>query len=326
MKDTCSILIIALSALVAWAPTSVQAQGYPAKPVKIIVPYTPGGGTDTVARGLAHQLQETWSQSVVVENRPGAATMIGADAVAKSPGDGHTLLFSDSAAFVINQHLYSKMTYNPLTDLAPITVVCRLAPVLALSNAVPATSMKELIAYAKANPGKLTYASFGSGSYPHVITEQLKRMAGIDILHVPYKGSAAAVTDILSGQLSMLIVTLSVFEQHEKAGRLKVLATTTEKRLSLRPDLPTISEAGVPGYSASVWFGMAAPASTPPPILDKINADVIRILADPGYREKYLTVQSLEAGGMSRAEFAALLKAETARWGQLVRDSGAKIE
>jgi tripartite-type tricarboxylate transporter receptor subunit TctC len=326
VKDTCSILIIALSALVAWTPPSVQAQGYPAKPVKIIVPYTPGGGTDTVARGLAHQLQEAWGQSVFVENRPGAATMIGADAVAKSPGDGYTLLFSDSAAFVINQHLYSKMTYNPLTDLAPITVVCRLAPVLALSNAVPATNMKELIAYAKANPGKLTYASFGSGSYPHVITEQLKRMAGIDILHVPYKGSAAAVSDILSGQLSMLIVTLSVFEQHEKAGRLKVLATTTEKRLSLRPDLPTISESGVPGYSASVWFGMAAPASTPPPILDKINADVVRILADPGYREKYLTVQSLEAAGMPRAEFAALLKAETVRWGQLVRDSGAKIE
>jgi tripartite-type tricarboxylate transporter receptor subunit TctC len=326
VKHTGSILIIALSALAAWAPASVQAQGYPAKPVKIIVPYTPGGGTDTVARGLAHQLQEAWTQSVVVENRPGAATMIGADAVAKSPGDGYTLLFSDSAAFVINQHLYSKMTYNPLTDLAPITVVCRLAPVLALSNAVPAANMKELIAYAKANPGKLTYASFGSGSYPHVITEQLKRMAGIDILHVPYKGSAAAVTDILSGQLSMLIVTLSVFEQHEKAGKLKVLATTTEKRLSLRPDLPTISESGVPGYSASVWFGMAAPASTPSSILDKINADVVRILADPGYREKYLTVQSLEAGGMSRAEFAALLKAETARWGQLVRDSGAKIE
>lgn len=326
MKTTRPILVGVLLALGAWIAAPVCAQGYPSRPVKIIVPYTPGGGTDTVARGLAHQLSEAWGQSVFVENRPGGATMIGADAVAKSPGDGTTLLFSDSAAFVINQHLYSKMPYNPLTDLAPITVVCWLAPVLAVSNAVPARNVRELIAYAKANPGKLTYASFGSGSYPHVITEQLKRMAGIDILHVPYKGSAAAVTDILSGQLSMLIVTLSVFEQHEKAGKLKVLATTTEKRLSLRPDLPTVSEAGVPGYSVSVWFGMAAPASTPVPILDKLNTDVRKILADPGYRQKFITAQSLESGGMPRADFAALLKVENERWGQLVKDSGAMIE
>ena len=326
MKATRPFLVGVMLALGACIALPAWAQAYPSKPVKIIVPYTPGGGTDAVARGLAHQLSEAWGQPVIVENRPGGATIIGADAVAKSPGDGYTLLFSDSAAFVINQHLYSKMPYNPMTDLAPITVVVRLAPVLALSNAVPANNLRELIAYAKANPGKLTYASFGSGSYPHVITEQLKRMAGIDILHVPYKGSAAAVTDILNGRLSMLIVSLSIFEQHEKAGKLKVLATATEKRLALRPELPTISEAGVPGYSASVWFGMAAPASTPAPILDKLNADIRKILADPTYRQKFITAQSFEPGGMSRAEFAALLKVENERWGQLVKDSGAVLE
>jgi tripartite-type tricarboxylate transporter receptor subunit TctC len=315
-----------LGACLVLACATAMAQSWPTKPVRIIVPYTAGGGTDAVARGLANQLSEVWGQQVVVENRPGGSTMIGANAVAKAAPDGYTMLFSDSAAFVINQHLYSNMTYKPLTDLAPITVVVKLAPVLALSNAVPATNLRELLAYAKANPGKLSYASFGSGSYPHVITEQFKRMAGVDILHVPYKGSAAAVTDILSGQLSMLIVTLSVFEQHEKAGKLKVLATTTEKRLSLRPDLPTVAEAGVPGYSASVWFGLAATAGTPEPVLTKIHADVVKILADPGYRAKFITAQSLEPGGMSRAEFAALLKEEEARWGQLVRDSGAKIE
>ena len=312
------------AALLAALPA--HAQNWPTKPARIIVPYTAGGGTDAVARGLAHQLSEAWGQQVVVENRPGGSTMIGADMVAKAAPDGYTMLFSDSAAFVINQHLYSKMTYKPLTDLAPITVVVRLAPVLALSNAVPATNLRELIAYAKANPGKLTYASFGSGSYPHVITEQLKRMAGVDILHVPYKGSAAAVTDMLSGQLGMLIVTLSVFEQHEKAGKLKVLATTTERRLSLRPDLPTVSEAGVPGYSASVWFGLAATGGTPEPVLTKIHAEVIKTLNDPVYRAKFITAQSLEPGGMTRAEFAAMLKTEEVRWGQLVRESGAKVE
>ena len=326
MKDLRRPVAQVLAAALAMFSASVLPQSFPGKPVRIIVPYTAGGGTDTVARGMAHALSEAWGQPVVVENRPGGATMIGAEAVVRAPADGSTLLFSDSATFVINQHLYPKMPYRPLVDLAPIALVCRLAPVLAVSNAVPAANLRELIAYAKANPGKLSYASFGSGSYPHVITEQLKRMAGIDILHVPYKGSAAAVTDILNGQLSMLIVTLSVFEQQEKAGRLKVMATANAKRLSLRPELPTIAEAGVPGYAASVWFGMAAPAATPEPVLAKIHADVAKILADPAYRAKYIAAQSLEPGDLSRPEFAALLKDEEERWGRLVRDSGAKAE
>lgn len=317
---------ILLAGLLALAMAPVAAQTWPGRPVKVIVPYTAGGGTDTVARGMAHQLSEAWGQPVVVENRPGGATMIGTEAVVKAPADGTTLLFSDSASFVINQHLYAKMPYRPLADLAPIALVVRLAPVLAVSNAVPATNLRELIAYARANPGKLSYASFGSGSYPHVITEQLKRMAGIDILHVPYKGSAAAVTDMMSGQLSMLIVTLSVFEQHERAGKLKVMATANGRRLSLRPDLPTIAEAGVAGYAASVWFGMAAPAGTPEPVLTRIHADVMKALADLAYRAKFVAAQSLEPGDLTRAQFAALLKEEEERWGRLVRESGAKAE
>jgi len=296
---------------------------FPSKPVRIVVPYTAGGGTDSVARGLASQLSELWKQPVLVENRPGAATVIGADAVAKSAPDGHTLLFSDSATFVINPHLSSKLPYDPHKDFAPISLVVRLAPVVAVSNAVPASNMREFVAYVKANPGKLTYASFGNGSYPHVVSEQLKRMAGIDLIHVPYKGSAAAITDMLGGQLSMLIVTLSVFEQHEKAGRLKVLAAATDKRLSLRPDLPTVAESGVPGYSVSVWFGLAAPGKTPDAILDRIHADVAGILADPAYRAKFVTGLSLEPGGLSRAQFAQLLREELGRWGELVRASGA---
>ena len=218
------------------------------------------------------------------------------------------------------------MPYRPLIDLAPIAEVVQLAPVLAISNSVPANNIKEFVAYARANPGKLSYASFGSGSYPHVISEQFKRMANVDILHIPYKGSAAAVTDMMGGQLSMLMVTLSVFEQLEKAGKLKILATATEKRLSLRPDLATISEAAVPGYSANVWFGLATTAGTPEAILDKIHGDTVKALSDPSFVEKAIKSQSLEPIITTRAEFATFLKSEELRWGQLVRESGAKIE
>lgn len=317
-----------LFGMISAGPLAAQSEAptFPSKPVRIIVPYTAGGGTDTVARGLAQHLSEQWGQPVIVENRPGAATMIGAEAAAKAAPDGHTLLFSDSATFVINPHLSRKMPYRPLVDFAPITLVVRLAPVVAVSATLPVSTLSEFIAYAKTQSGKLSYASFGAGSYPHVVSEQLKRMAGIDLIHVPYKGSAAAVTDMLGGQLSMLIVTLSVFEQHEKTGRIRVLAAATERRLSLRPDLPTVAEAGVPGYAVSVWFGLAAPAATAEPVLDRIHADVSRILTNPAYLERYVTALSLEPGGMSRAAFAQLLKEEDARWGQLVRDSGARID
>ncbi len=302
------------------------SQSWPNKSVRMVVPYTTGGGTDSVARSLAQQLSKTWGNSVVVENHPGAATMIGADLVAKAAADGYTLLFSDTATFVINQHLYTKMPYRPLVDLAPIAQVVQLAPVLAISNAVPVNNLKEFIAYAKSNPGKLSYASFGSGSYPNVISEQLKRMANIDILHIPYKGSAAAVTDMIGGQLSMLMVTLSVFDQLEKAGKLKILATATGKRLSLRPDLPTISEAGVPGYLANVWFGMAATAGTPEAVLDKIHADIVKILSEPNFVDKVIKAQSFEPVITTRSEFTNFLKNEELRWGQLVRESGVKAE
>ena len=302
------------------------SQSWPNKSVRMVVPYTTGGGTDSVARSLAQQLSKTWGHSVVVENHAGAATMIGADLVAKAAADGYTLLFSDTATFVINQHLYTKMPYRPLVDLAPIAQVVQLAPVLAISNAVPVNNLKEFIAYAKSNPGKLSYASFGSGSYPNVISEQLKRMANIDILHIPYKGSAAAVTDMIGGQLSMLMVTLSVFDQLEKAGKLKILATATGKRLSLRPDLPTISEAGVPGYLANVWFGLAATAGTPEAVLDKIHADIVKILSEPNFVDKVIKAQSFEPVITTRSEFISFLKNEELRWGQLVRESGVKAE
>ncbi|OGA77339.1 MAG: hypothetical protein A3G81_09495 [Betaproteobacteria bacterium RIFCSPLOWO2_12_FULL_65_14] len=316
-----------LAALVfALGVQNAHAQAYPAKPVKMIVPYPPGGGTDSVARNIAQRLSDAWHQPVVVENRPGAGTTIGAEAVAKSPADGYTLLFSDTATFLINPYLYSKLSYDPLKDFAPITIATRLAPVLAVANAVPVKNMRELLAYAKSNPGKLTYASPGNGSYPHIAMEALKKQAGLDLIHVPYKGSSPAMADLLAGRVSMYMVTYSVFDKLEQAGKLKVVASATPKRLSVRPDLPTISESGVPGYTVNVWFGMAAPAGTPDAILDKVHADVVRILRSDEFEEKVLKPQALERGGMSRAEFLDELKQESVRWGELVRNSGAKLD
>ena len=301
------------------------AQTYPDKPVKIIVPLTPGGGTDTIARGLAQRLSAMWNRNVFIENRPGVGTLVGAEAAAKSAPDGYTLFFTEPATFVINPHLYKKLPYDPIADFSPITVVCHLSPVLAVSNAVPAKNMAELIAYAKANPAALSYGSFGSGSYPHVAMEQLKQLAGIELLHVPYKGSAGAMPALISGELSMLLINMSVFESHLKAGRLKVIGAATEKRLQLHPDLPTISET-VPGFSINAWFALAAPARTPDAILDKVHADVVKVLGEADFREKFLRPQSVEPGGMSRQEFARFLKRELEVWGRMVKVSGAKAE
>jgi tripartite-type tricarboxylate transporter receptor subunit TctC len=316
-------LLIALCAAALAAP--VFAQNYPAKPVRMVIPLAPGGGTDTIGRGLAARLSALWGQSVVIENKPGSGTIIGAMEVAKAAPDGYTLFFTEPASFVINPHIYPKLPYDPIADFAPITIVCRLSPVLAVSNAVPANNMKELIAYARANPGKLSYGTFGSGSYPHVAMEHFKKLTGTDILHVPYKGSAPAMPALFSGDLSMLFINMSVFEPHLKAGRLKVLAAGTEKRLQLHPNLPTISET-VPGFVINAWFALAAPAKTPAPILDKVQQDVVKVLAEPDFVEKFLRPQSVEGDGRTRQEFAAFLKRELAVWGEMARSSGAKAE
>lgn len=308
------------------AVTDAQAQAFPSKLVRVVVPYPPGGNTDAIARPVTQRLSEIWGQPVIIENRAGAGTTIGAEYVAKAAPDGYTLLFSDIATYVISPHLFSKLNYNALTDFAPITVVFRLSPVLGLSNAVPAKDFREFLAYAKANPGKLSYASFGNGSYPHVAIEQLKQMTGMDMVHVPYKGGAAAFADLIGGRVALIMAAYTIFEPHEKAGKLKVIAAVTERRLAVRPDLPTVSESGVPGYSVSSWAAMAAPAGTPANVLDRIRADVLKILHDPEFNEKFMKSQALEPVGNSREDFASMLKAEYAHWGRLVRATGAKLD
>ena len=314
---------LAIALIVALCPLAAQAQKYPDRPVKVIVPYTPGGGTDTVARALSQKLSELWGQPVVIENKPGAGTSIGADAVAKSPHDGYTLLFTDSSAFVINPHIYPNLPFDPLKDLEPVSLSVQLAPVLAVANNSPAKTMPDIIAYAKANPGKLTYASPGIGSYTHVAFEYLKHLAGIDILHIPYRGSTPAMTDLLAGRVTMYMVTYSVFDAYEKDGKLKIVATANEQRFAQRPDLPTIGET-VKGYGINVWFGFAAPTGTPPAILDKIHDDVAAVLKQPKFVETFIAPQAYIAGTASRQQFAAQIKSDYAKWAELVKISGAK--
>jgi tripartite-type tricarboxylate transporter receptor subunit TctC len=315
----------ALAAALALAPASGMAREFPDRPVKIINPFAAGGATDVIARAIAQRLTEMWKQPVIVESRPGAGSVLGVDSVAKSPADGHTLAFTDSASFVIAPHLNDRLPYDPLKDLAPLALCVKISPVLALANNAPFKSVAELIAHAKAKPDELTFASSGVGSYMHIAMEYFKHMAGVKIVHVPYRGSNVVVPDLLAGRVSMYIATLSVFDQYAREGKLKVLAAATEKRLPQRPDLATIGET-VPGYFISSWFGMAAPAGTPAAILDKIHADVAKILQEPAFTALFVDKQFFTAGTPSRQEFAALIRSEHKTWGELVKISGAKAQ
>jgi tripartite-type tricarboxylate transporter receptor subunit TctC len=302
-----------------------SAQNYPNHSVRVIVPYTAGGGTDTVGRAISQRLSEKWGQPVVVENRPGAGTSLGADMVAKAAPDGYTLLFSDSSSFVINPHIYEKLPFDPLKDLEPVALAVRLAPVLATTMNAPGKTVPELVAYAKANPGKLSYASPGVGSYPHVAMEYFKHLADVSILHVPYRGSTPALADLIAGRVTMYMVTYSVFDALEKEGKVRIVAAATQERLPSRPDLPAINES-VKDYAINVWFGFAAPAGTPAPILDKIHNDIADILRQPQFIETFIKPQAYIAGNLSRADFTALIKSEHGKWAELVKISGARIQ
>jgi tripartite-type tricarboxylate transporter receptor subunit TctC len=312
-----------LALLVIAVPAA--AQTYPSRSVRVIVPYTAGGGTDTVGRAISQRLAEKWGQPVIVENRPGAGTSLGADMVAKAAPDGYTLLFSDSSSFVINPHIYEKLPFDPLKDLEPVSLAVRLAPVLATTMNAPGKTVPELIAYAKANPGKLTYATPGVGSYPHVAMEYFKHLAGVNILHVPYRGTTPALADLIAGRVTMYMVTYSVFDALEKEGKVRIVATATRERLPNRPDLPAISES-VKDYAINVWFGFAAPAGTPASILDKVHDDIADILRQPQFIQTFIKPQAYIAGNLSRADFATLIKTEHGTWAELVRISGAKVQ
>jgi tripartite-type tricarboxylate transporter receptor subunit TctC len=321
-----SVLVRLLLVAMTAAALSARAQTYPSHAVKVVVPTSPGGATDAFARAISARLSAAWGQAVIVENRAGANQILGADFVSKSAPDGYTLLVSDASSFVINPHLYKNLPYDGVNGFTPITVLVRFPWVIAVHISVPANTFQELVAYAKANPGKLSYGSFGLGSSAHISVDYLKNLLSIDIVHVPYKGAGPAVTDLLSGRIQMMMVTPLLVEPHARSGKLRLVAAATAQRIPGLPDLPTVAESGVPGYEAGTWFALVGPVGMPREVVAKVYADTARILADPAFREQYVTRQWFEAVGNTPEQFAEYLKAEYARWERLIRLSRVSVE
>jgi tripartite-type tricarboxylate transporter receptor subunit TctC len=301
------------------------AQTFPAKPARIVVPFPAGGPLDSTGRALARKLSEAWGQSVVVENKPGAGGNIGADFVAKSTPDGYTVVMGALSTHAVNPSLYAKMPYDAQKDFAPITLVAITPNVLVVNPTLPVHSVKELIAYAKANPGKLSFGSGSNGSAGHLAGELFKVDAGVDMVHVPYKGAAPAMQALLAGDTQLMFDNLASAMQQVKAGKLRALAVTTAQRSKLAPELPTMVEAGLAGFDLSTWFGLLAPAGTPPDVIAKWSADVTRILSVPDMRER-LAAQGAEAAPDSPAEFARFIASEGAKYARIVKASGAKVD
>jgi tripartite-type tricarboxylate transporter receptor subunit TctC len=298
------------------------AATYPDRPVRLIVPYSTGGGTDIVARVVAQKLTELWGRAVVVDNRPGAGDTLGTALAVQAPADGYTLVMS-SISLAFDPAIYEHLPYDPVRDLAPVALVASQPNMLVVNPALGVTSIAQLIALAKARPGAINYASGGVGSGPHLATELFDQMAGIKLTHVPYKGTGPALTDLLGGQVELMICVTASSAPLVKAGKLRALAVTGARRSSLEPDLPTIAEAGVPGYEFNTWYGIEAPAGTPRPIIDRINADVVRAMQSPDVRTR-LVAQGLEPLGSTPEEFRALIASEVAKWTQVARTIGIR--
>ena len=302
-----------------------MAQSFPARTARLVVPFPPGGPLDTTGRAIAQKLTEAWGQSVVVENKPGAGGNIGADLVAKSPADGYTVVMGALSTHAVNPSLYSKLPYDAQKDFAPITLVAITPNVLVVNPALPVHSVQELIAYAKANPGKLSFGSGSNGSAGHLAGELFKVDAGVDMVHVPYKGAAPAMQALLAGDTQLMFDNLASAMAQVKAGKLRALAVTTARRSKLAPDLPTMAEAGVAGFDISTWFGLLAPAGTPPDVIARWNADVTKILSAPDMRER-LAAQGAEATPDTPADFERFIASELAKYARIVKASGAKVD
>src|SRR5437868_9318281 len=311
--------------LLLFAATAL-AQTFPSRPVKIVVPTTPGGATDALSRSIGARLSELWGQPVVVENKPGATQIIGGEYVAKAPPDGYTLIVSDAATFIMNPILHKTLPYDGLRAFTPITLLVRFPWVVAIHPSIPANNFQEFVAYAKANPGKLAYGSFGSGSSGHISVDYMKKLLGIDIIHVPYKGAGPAVTDLLAGQIQMMMVTPRLVEPHARAGRLRLIAAATPNRIPRLPELPTIAESGVPGFEAGTWFALAGPAGMPREVTYAIYNEVKKVLNDPAFRERSLDRQWFEVVANTPDDFAAFLQKDYERWERLITLSGVKAE
>ena len=313
-----------LAACVLCAAAATAAD-YPTRPIRIVVAYTPAGATDILARAIGQKMTESWGQSVIIENRPGAAGNIGTELAAKATPDGYTLIMGTAGTHGINPNLYRKLGWDPIKSFEPISLVAMVPNIMVVNNALPVKSVKELIAYAKANPGKLNYGSPGVGSTAHLSMELFKSMTGADLNHIPYKGSAGVLADLMGGQIAVTMDNIPPYLPQVKAGKIRALAVSPARRSPAAPDLPTVAEAGVPGYESGAWFGLLAPAHTPKAIVDKLSAETARILKLPDVAER-LSALGAEPVGSTPAEFAALIKAENAKWAKVIKEAHVELQ
>ena len=312
--------------LIGVAVPRARAQAaYPSRNIKLLVPYPAGGTTDLLGRLVADQIKSGLNAVVVVENKPGAATTIGAEQVARSEPDGYTIMIATSTTLAINKTLYKKLPYDPMKDFAPISLVAEVPFALIVNPLIPAKTLSEFIAYAKANPG-LAYGSAGNGSPQHLSAELLKTQAGIDIRHVPYRGSVPAMLDVIANHIPFMIVDLEPALPQIKEGKVRVLGVTTPKRVAVAPDIPTIAESGLPGYQLVAWQGLVAPAGTPRDIVDALAAQIAKMLADPATSGRFATLAIEPLPGSTPDSFAAYIKTEVDRWATIVKNSGAEVE
>ena len=311
--------------LLALAASPVLPQAYPARAIRLIVPWPPTGTVDILGRTLGHKLSENLAQPVLIENRAGANGIIGSEAAAKSPPDGYTLVVDNVTGHAINATLQAKMPFDSLRDFAHVSLLASVPDGVVSLPSLPAKNIQDLIALAKAQPGKLTYASFGIGSSAHLAGELFKIMAGVDLLHIPYKGGQPAIADLLAGQVSIYIPVLPSVVQLTRAGRLRLLAVTGARRSSAMPEVPTVAESGLPGFEASNWFGLMAPAGTPPEIVNRLHAETAKVLQAPEVRER-LAALGFEIQPGSPQELHALLRNETEKWAKVIKASGARAE
>jgi len=322
------VALVFCCGLLAAVAGGVRAQNFPEKPPRFVVGFTPGGPSDILARALGQKLSDLWAQQVVIENRPGAGGNIAAELVARSAPDGTTWLLGNNSILATNQSLYSKLAYDPVKDFAPVVLVAIQPNILVVNPAVPASSVKELIALAKAKPGQLNYASSGSGAAAHLAAELFKTMAGVDIVHVPYKGAQPALTDVIAGQAQLMFATSASVIPYVKAGRLRALAVTSSQRSATVPDLPTVSEAGATGlrgFEAVTWHGVVVPRATPAALVERLNADIVKVLAMRDLRERLESLGAELAGGTPQ-DFADYIAREIPKWAKVVKESGARAE
>jgi tripartite-type tricarboxylate transporter receptor subunit TctC len=318
-----ALSIVLVAALVVGASAS-HAQSYPSRPIRIIVPFSPGGAVDGPTRLIAEELSKHLGQGVIVDNKPGAGATIGAELVARAAPDGYTLLLA-SQTNAISASLYPKLAFDPVEDFAPVSLIGREPGVLVVNPALPASTMQEFIAYVRARPGQVDYASSGNGSGQHLFAALLASMTGVTMNHIPYRGSSQATTDLLSGRVQMSIPGMAGMLVHIRSGKLRALAVTSARRAPQLPDVPTVAEAGVPGYEAYVWMGLLAPKSTPAAIIDKLQRELLVVLASDEVK-RYMANASIEVVGSSPSEFGAFFHSEKDRWAKIVRETGAKVD